>query len=86
MSLTKEEVERLATVFVEWTARIQSLEHEMATTSGEVRAAYTLIRNDYLYKLQAKVGQLYHYVCGVADMNPYDLGPAIPGQENPGNK
>jgi hypothetical protein len=78
MSLTPEEVQRLATAFVHWTSRIRDLEAEMATTSGEIRAAYVLIRNDYLFKLQAKVGQLYYYVCGTAEMNPYVLDPPVP--------
>ena len=83
MPLSHHQVKHLASLFVDWAARIEALDAEMATTSGDIRAAYVLIRNDYLFKLHAKVGQLYHYVCGVNTMDPYGIAPDISLPENP---
>ena len=68
----------LTELAMEWARKLEQLEKEMEGSTGETRGAYSLVYNDYLWKLQAKLGQLWYYVCGSDTMNPFTLDPPVP--------
>ena len=37
-----------------------------------LREAYCVIRNDALWKVQRKVGELHFYLCGTVELNPFE--------------
>ncbi len=75
MSLDLNQVRALCGLFMDWAERCNEMEMLAKEATGEVRQAYALVHKDYLWKLQAKAGQLWFYVCGSKDMNPFTLQP-----------
>ncbi len=72
------DLQSLTDVYMEWARKLEQLAKEMEGSVGETRGAYSLVYNDYLWKLQAKIGQLWYYVCGSEQMNPFTLDPPVP--------
>jgi hypothetical protein len=72
------DLQRLTDAYMEWAHKLEQLEGEMKDSTGETKGAYCLVYNDYLWKLQAKIGQLWYYVCGTEIMNPFTLEPTLP--------
>lgn len=52
--------------------KVEEMEKLAAEATGETRSAYAIVHKDYLWKIQRKIGQLWYYVCGSDDMNPFE--------------
>lgn len=57
---------------MEWTIKCKEMEACMNGSVGEVANAYALVHKDYKWKLSQKIGQLWFYVCGSEEMNPFE--------------
>jgi hypothetical protein len=55
-----------------WAAKVEEMDKLAEEATGETRSAYAIVHKDYLWKVQRKVGQLWYYVCGADDMNPFE--------------
>ena len=80
MSLHLDKVRALCDIFYEWAVKCDEMRELAKTATGETKEAYALVYRDYLWKLQAKAGQLWFYVCGDEGMNPFTLPPALEGR------
>ena len=61
MSEVLDAVERATEIKAEWDK----------ATGDEEKAAYGVVHRDFLWKIQQKIGQLWFYVCGCEDLNPF---------------
>lgn len=52
--------------------KVEEMEKLASEATGETRSAYAIVHKDYLWKIQRKIGQLWYYVCGSDDMNPFE--------------
>lgn len=52
--------------------KVEEMEKLANEATGETRSAYAIVHKDYLWKIQRKIGQLWYYVCGSDDMNPFE--------------
>jgi hypothetical protein len=57
---------------LEMAEKVEELDKLAETTTGDTRSAYAIVHKDYLWKIQRKIGQLWYYVCGSDDMNPFE--------------
>jgi hypothetical protein len=71
-TIDPEQMKPLIDEIMKWTCKCKELEVQSKDATGDVAEAYILIHKDYLWKLQAKIGKLYYYVCGSEEMNPFD--------------
>jgi hypothetical protein len=71
--LTPENVEKLMEDFMVWVLKCDEMKKLATEAVGEVKEAYALVHKDYLWKLQSRAGRLWYYVCGVQEMNPFEL-------------
>ena len=71
--LSQDEMRVLMSDVMEWVGKVEEMEKLADTATGETRSAYALVYKDYLWKIQRKVGKLWFYVCGVDDMNPFEI-------------
>ena len=55
-----------------WAEKVEEMERLANEATGETRSAYAIVHKDYLWKIQRKIGQLWYYVCGSDDMNPFE--------------
>lgn len=70
-----EEVQHLTASYMVWAHKLEEIEKEMAESTGETRAAYALVYNDYLWRLQSTVGRLWYAIGGSEQMNPFTPAP-----------
>ena len=71
---SKEELKELCDEVLMWAEKVEEIEVESHETTGETRSAYAIVHKDFLWKMTRKVGEVFHYLCGVKDMNPFELG------------
>jgi len=64
-----------------WAEKVEEMEKLANEATGETRSAYAIVHKDYLWKIQRKIGQLWYYVCGSDDMNPFEE-PIRPASEH----
>lgn len=55
-----------------WAEKVEEMEKLAEEATGETRSAYAIVHKDYLWKIQRKVGQLWYYISGSDDMNPFE--------------
>jgi hypothetical protein len=67
-----EEMKALYDDIMIWSEKVMEMEKLAADATGETKAAYAIVHKDYLWKIQRKIGQLWYYVCGSDDMNPFE--------------
>jgi hypothetical protein len=67
-----EEMKALYDDVMMWSEKVMDMEKLANEVTGETKAAYAIVHKDYLWKIQRKIGQLWYYVCGVEDMNPFE--------------
>jgi len=65
---------------LEWSAKVEEIEELAKDTTGETKSAYAIVHKDFLWKIQRKIGQLWYYVCGVDDMDPFNTAPPTPSK------
>ena len=69
-------VETLRTLYTDiemWAEKVEEMEKLSESSTGETKQAYALVYKDFLWKLQRAIGQLWFYVCGVDEMNPFEI-------------
>ena len=69
---SKEELKELCDEILMWAEKVEEIEVAAHETTGETKAAYAIVHKDFLWKIQRKVGSLWHYLCGCEDMSPFD--------------
>lgn len=52
--------------------KLEEIEVASAETTGDTRSAYAIVHKEFLWKMTRKTGELFHYLCGVKDMNPFE--------------
>lgn len=77
-TLNRDELKALMDEVLVWAAKCEEMEKMAKEAVGETRSAYAIVHRDYLWKIQRKIGQLWFYVCGSADMNPFELDTTTP--------
>jgi len=68
----KDELKTLYDEIMVWAEKVEEMDKLAADATGETRSAYAIVHKDYLWKIQRKIGQLWYYVCGCDDMNPFE--------------
>lgn len=69
---SKDELKTLYDEIMVWAEKVEEMEKLANEAVGETRSAYAIVHRDYLWKIQRKIGQLWFYVCGSEDMNPFE--------------
>lgn len=69
---SKDELKTLYDEIMVWSEKVEEMEKLANEAVGETRSAYAIVHRDYLWKIQRKIGQLWFYVCGSEDMNPFE--------------
>lgn len=69
---SKDELKTLYDEIMVWSEKVEEMEKLANEAVGETRSAYAIVHRDYLWKIQRKIGQLWFYVCGSDDMNPFE--------------
>ena len=77
MSLHKQNVEEFCDAIREWARKCDEMRVLAEDTTGETKEAYAKVYNDYLWRLRLKVGQMWYYLCGSEDMNPFTQQPPL---------
>lgn len=72
-TLNRDDLKALMDDVLLWADKCAEMEKLAKEAVGETRSAYAIVHRDYLWKIQRKIGQLWFYVCGSADMNPFEL-------------
>jgi len=67
-----EEMKALYDDVMMWAEKVMEMEKLANEATGETKAAYAIVHKDYLWKIQRKIGQLWYYVCGTDEMNPFE--------------
>ena len=70
---SKEQMKTLCDEVLVLSEKLEELEVASHETTGETRSAYAIVHKDMLWKITVKVGHLWHYLCGVEDMNPFEM-------------
>jgi hypothetical protein len=70
--INRDEMKQLMGVILTWTEKCEEMEGCWINCVGEAKEAFALVHKDYLWKLQRSIGQLWFYVCGSEDLNPFD--------------
>jgi hypothetical protein len=78
---SKDELKTLYDEIMVWAEKVEEMDRLAADATGETRSAYAIVHKDYLWKIQRKIGQLWYYVCGSDDMNPFEE-PTRPASEH----
>ena len=71
-TLNREKLDALIDEIKMWASKCEEMEAQMKSATGEVSQAYALVHRDYMWKIQNKIGRLWYYVCGCAEMSPFE--------------
>jgi hypothetical protein len=71
LSLEKEKLEAYFADILALTEKVKELKKEYESAVGDTKHAYSLVYNDFLWKIQRQCGTLHFYVCGVDALNPF---------------
>lgn len=77
-TLQVDELKKLMDDVMEWAKKSEEMEKLHNESTGESKSAYAMVHRDFLWKTQRKIGQLWFYVCGSADLNPFEIEPTPP--------
>ena len=70
-TLEKEKLEAFFAEILALVEKAKELKAEYDSAIGETKQAYSLVYNDFLWKIQRKCGTLHFFVCGVDSLNPF---------------
>jgi hypothetical protein len=70
-TLEKDKLEAFFADIITLVEKTKELKGEYDSAVGETKQAYSLVYNDFLWKIQRKCGTLHFYVCGVDALNPF---------------
>lgn len=70
---SKEEMKKLCDEVLVWAEKVEEIEEAARDTTGETKSAYAIVHKDFLWKIQRKVGSLWHYLCECDEMLPFEL-------------
>jgi hypothetical protein len=71
-TLEKEKLEIFFADIIALVEKARELKAEYDSAIGETKQAYSLVYNDFLWKIQRKCGTLHFYACGVSALNPFN--------------
>lgn len=71
--INRDEMKQLMALVMTWVEKCEEMEACWINCIGEAKDAYALVYKDYQWKLQRSIGQLWYYVCGTEDLNPFDV-------------
>jgi hypothetical protein len=70
--ISRDEMKKMMGVVMTWVEKCEEMEGCWENCVGEAKEAYALVHKDYLWKLQRSIGQLWYFVCGSEDLNPFE--------------
>jgi hypothetical protein len=71
-TLEKDKLEAYFADIIALVEKAKDLKKEYDAATGETKGAYSLVYNDFLWKIQRECGRLHFYVCGIDSLNPFN--------------
>ena len=71
-SLEKDQLEAYFADIIALVEKAKDLKKEYDGAIGETKSAYSIVYNDFLWKIQRECGRLHFYVCGIDSLNPFN--------------
>jgi len=70
--LNQDKMRELLEDVLAWSEKIGEMETLADTATGDTKSAYAIVHKDFLWKIQRKIGQLWFYINGIDEMNPFE--------------